>query len=73
VAIWIGINGHLDDLPVEDVPRFQEELREYLRTDDAVYKGIRETGDLGEDLEQKLAAEIDKVKGSFAKTKAQAA
>jgi F-type H+/Na+-transporting ATPase subunit alpha len=73
VAIWIGINGHLDDLPVEDVPRFQEELREYLRTDDAVYKGIRDTGDLGEDLEQKLAAEIDKVKGSFAKTKAQAA
>jgi hypothetical protein len=55
------------------VPRFQEELREYLRTDDAVYKGIRDTGDLGEDLEQKLAAEIDKVKGSFAKTKAQAA
>ena len=73
VAIWIGINGHLDDIPVDDVPRFQGELREYLRTEGSIYAAIRETGDLSEEVEQKLAAEIEKVKGSFAKTEPQAA
>ena len=37
VAIYAGINGHLDDIPVEDVPRFQDELRERLRTEGGVY------------------------------------
>jgi F-type H+-transporting ATPase subunit alpha len=73
VAIWGGINGYLDDIPVEDIPRFQGELREYMRTEGSIYAGIRDTGDLSEQLEQKLGAEIDKVKGGFAKTEAQAA
>jgi F-type H+/Na+-transporting ATPase subunit alpha len=73
VAIWAGIHNHLDDLPVEDVPRFQEELREYLRTEGSIYSEIREKGDLSEELEQKLGKEIEKVKGSFAKTEAKAA
>src|SRR5262250_687754 len=30
VAIYAGINGHLDGVPVPQVPRFQEELRETL-------------------------------------------
>src|ERR1043166_4891885 len=38
VAIFAGINGYLDEIPVPDVPRFQEEVREYLRTDGTVYK-----------------------------------
>ena len=29
VAIYAGINGYLDDVPVDQVPRFQEELREH--------------------------------------------
>ncbi|HKG09621.1 MAG TPA: F0F1 ATP synthase subunit alpha [Gaiellaceae bacterium] len=72
VAIWVGINQHLDDIPVDDVPRFQEELREYLRTERSIYAAIRETGDLSEEVEQNLAAEVGKVKGSFAKTEPQA-
>ncbi|MEM9515615.1 MAG: F0F1 ATP synthase subunit alpha [Actinomycetota bacterium] len=32
VAIYAGTNGHLDDLPVEDVQRFESELLEYVRT-----------------------------------------
>jgi F-type H+-transporting ATPase subunit alpha len=30
VAIYAGINGYLDDVPVEDVPRFQDELNKAL-------------------------------------------
>ena len=66
VAIWIGVNGHLDDIPVAQVPRFQDELREYLRTEGAIYKEIRESGDLPEELEERLKAEVEKFKNSFA-------
>ena len=65
VAIYAGINGFLDDIPVEDVPRFQDELREYLRTEGTVYKEIRETGDLPDELAERLDKELEKFKQSF--------
>ena len=43
VAIYAGNNGYLDKVPVGQVPRFQEELRETLRSGGAVYEAIRET------------------------------
>ncbi len=39
IAIFAGIQGLLDDIPPDQVPRFQEELREYLRTESTVYAG----------------------------------
>jgi F-type H+-transporting ATPase subunit alpha len=65
VAIYAGVNGYLDDIPTDEVPRFHEELREYLRTEGTIYKRIRETGDLDEETEQKLRAELDKFKEMF--------
>jgi len=65
VAIYAGINGFLDDIPAQDVPRFQDELRETLRTDGTVYKEIAETGDLSDELAEKLSAEIEKFKQGF--------
>src|SRR5881398_1407928 len=50
VAVWAGINGHLDDIPTPQVPRFQDELREYLRAEESIYREIRETGELPDDL-----------------------
>jgi F-type H+-transporting ATPase subunit alpha len=64
VAIYAGIHGYLDDIPTPQVPRFHE-LREYLRTDGSILKQIRETGDLPDDLAEKLNAEIEKFKNSF--------
>ncbi len=64
-AIWVGINGYLDDIPVEDVSRFHDELREYLRTEGAIYKEIRETGDLPEEGEERLRQEVEKFKQTF--------
>src|SRR4249920_1836731 len=43
VAIYSGINGWLDKVPVGQVPRFQEELRETLRSGGGIYEAIRET------------------------------
>ena len=65
VAIWVAVNGHLDEVPVDEVPRFQEELREYLRTDGAVYGQIRDSGDLPGDLEETLKGEVEKFINSF--------
>ena len=60
VAIYAGINGYLDTIPVPQVPRFHDELREHLRTEGAVLAAIRESGDIADDTEEKLKAELDK-------------
>ena len=65
VAIYAGINGHLDDIPVADVPRFHNELRERLRTDGTVYESIRETKDLTDETIEKLNAELERFKEAF--------
>src|SRR5881398_1533464 len=48
-AIWAGVNGYLDDIPVEQVPRFHDELREHLRSEDSILKEIRDSGDLSDE------------------------
>jgi F-type H+-transporting ATPase subunit alpha len=54
VAIWAGNNGYLDQVPVGQVPRFQEELRETLRLEGGIYAAIRESRDLGDETVAKL-------------------
>jgi F-type H+/Na+-transporting ATPase subunit alpha len=65
VALYAGVNGYLDDIPVPQVPRFQEELREHMRTEGSILKQIAETGDLSEETEQKLQEELKKFKQMF--------
>src|SRR5688572_30615861 len=65
VALWAGINGYLDDIPVPQIERFHEELREHLRTEGSVYASIRETGDVTPETEEKLKAEIERFKKGF--------
>src|SRR5205823_1704344 len=65
-ALYAGVNGFLDDIPTEDVSRFQEELREHLRAQKEIYAGIRDSGDLPDDAAEALNGEIEKVKSRFA-------
>jgi F-type H+-transporting ATPase subunit alpha len=65
VALFAGNEGYLDKIPTSQVPRFQEELREHLRAEGALYKTIRDTGELSEETEQKLRAELDKFANTF--------
>jgi F-type H+-transporting ATPase subunit alpha len=65
VGIYVGINGYLDDIPTEQVQRFQDELREFLRAEGTIYKAIKDTGDLSDELVEKLNAAIDKFKNTF--------
>ncbi|MDQ5820613.1 MAG: F0F1 ATP synthase subunit alpha [Actinomycetota bacterium] len=65
IALYAGVNGYLDDIPVPQIQRFQDELREYMRTEGGVLKKIRETGDLDEETEQQLREAIEKFKKTF--------
>jgi F-type H+-transporting ATPase subunit alpha len=65
VAIYAGINGWLDKVPVAQVPRFHDELREHLRTDGTVLEAIRSTGDLSDETAEKLVKELEHFQGVF--------
>jgi len=65
VALYAGVNGFLDPIPVPQVPRFQDELREYMRAEGSILKEIRETGDLSDETTEKLEAELKKFQQSF--------
>jgi F-type H+-transporting ATPase subunit alpha len=66
VAIFAGIHGHLDDIPPAQVPRFQDELREFLRTEGSVYQEIREQKALADELEKQIDGQLQKFKETFA-------
>jgi F-type H+/Na+-transporting ATPase subunit alpha len=65
VALFAGNEGFLDKIPVAQVPRFQDELREHLRAEGSIYKTIRESGDLSEETDKTLRAELDKFSNTF--------
>jgi F-type H+/Na+-transporting ATPase subunit alpha len=66
ISIWTGANGYVDDVPVEDVRRFEEELLEFMRTrKPEIGKAIVEGGSMSEDVEQKLKAAVEDFKQGF--------
>ena len=66
VAIYAGIHGHLDTIPVPQVPRFQQELRDTLRAGGKVYTAIVESNDLSDETVKVLDEELKKFVNSFA-------
>jgi F-type H+-transporting ATPase subunit alpha len=65
VALYAAVNGHLDDVPVAQIPRFQDELREYMRTESKILKEIAEKRELTDDVSKRLDEETQKFKKSF--------
>jgi F-type H+-transporting ATPase subunit alpha len=65
VSIWTGTSGHLDDVPVEDVQRFEREFLDHLRHTGKLLETIRETTVVSDDTEAALGEAIDKFKPSF--------
>src|SRR6059058_4588889 len=65
-AIFAGNEGFLDEIPADQVQRFQEELREHLRTEGSIYKAIREDKVLSDEVQEKLRKEIEKFAKTFA-------
>ncbi|MGB7449825.1 MAG: F0F1 ATP synthase subunit alpha [Ornithinimicrobium sp.] len=65
-VIWAGTQGHLDDIPTDDVRRFENEFLDYLRRNQSeLLDGIRESGKLGDDSSDALESAMSDFKGEF--------
>jgi len=65
VSIWAGTNGKLDEVPVEDILRFEAELHDYLARNTKVLDTLRDTNVLDDDTTAALDAAVDKFKLEF--------
>ena len=66
VSIWAGTTGHLDDIAVGDVRRFEGELHEYIaRNEQGIFDTILNTGQLNDDTIAGLERATEAVKSQF--------
>jgi F-type H+/Na+-transporting ATPase subunit alpha len=66
VSVWIGTTGQLDDVPLEDVRRFEAEFLDYVqRTHQGIYGAIRETGELSDDTVVALKDAVEEFRNGF--------
>jgi F-type H+-transporting ATPase subunit alpha len=66
VIIFAGTNGYLDDLPVEDVRKFEEELYRFIdNAHRSIWATIREMKILDDALRAQLRAVIEEFKSRF--------
>ncbi|SKC35263.1 F0F1 ATP synthase subunit alpha [Krasilnikoviella flava] len=66
-SVWAGTKGKLDDVPVEDVKRFESEMLDHLRRHTSVLSTIAETGKLEQETEDALTAAVEDVRNGFLK------
>ena len=72
VTLWAGNEGYLDDVPVEDIRRFETEFLDYVQRNEAgIYDAIRETGDLKDDTVVALKDAIGEFRARFEKSDGQ--
>jgi F-type H+/Na+-transporting ATPase subunit alpha len=65
VSIWAGTSGRLDDVPVEDIRRFEQEFLDHLRRHSTVLDTIRETKNVDDDTVATLEQTVKAFKQGF--------
>jgi F-type H+-transporting ATPase subunit alpha len=65
VSVWAGIQGLMDEVPVDDVLRFERELLDHLRHHGDVLRNIRETKNFDDDTAAALREQIAEFKKGF--------
>ncbi|MGV1003988.1 MAG: F0F1 ATP synthase subunit alpha [Candidatus Nanopelagicales bacterium] len=66
VSVWAGTTGQLDDVPVEDVRRFDAEFADYVgREQPQILNAIRTTADLSDDTVSELEKAVAAFKRQF--------
>ena len=69
ISIYAVTNGYLDDVPVADAKRFEEELLRYMETRNPdVGRHLTQEGDLPDEVEAKLKDAIVEFKRTFQPT-----
>lgn len=66
-SIWAGTKGKLDDVPLEDVRRFEAELIDHLRRNSDVLTTIATSGKLEDATEAALEASVEEFRNGFLK------
>ncbi len=64
-SIFAGTSGLIDDVPVEDVRRFEAEMLDHLRRNTKILDTIRETKNLDDDTEAALREALAEFKRNF--------
>src|SRR5687767_11663493 len=62
VSIWAGTNGKLDEVPVEDILRFEREFLDYLGRNTEVLSTLRDTNVLSDETVAALESGVDNFK-----------
>ena len=66
LGIFAGTNGYVDDIPVEDVRRFEKELYSFVETNyGAILKKLADTKAIDDGLRAEMKKAIDDFKKSF--------
>jgi len=65
VSVWAGLQGLMDEVPVDDVLRFERELLDYLRHNGSALQNIRETKVFDDDTGAGLREQIAEFKKGF--------
>lgn len=65
VSIWAGTKGKLDEVPVEDILRFESELHDYLGRNTQVLTKLRDSNVLSDDIVDELDSAVDAFKQEF--------
>ena len=65
ISVWAGLNGLLDDVPVADVLRFEQEMLENLRGTTPILQTISETLKFDADTQAAAKAAVEAFKDQF--------
>jgi F-type H+-transporting ATPase subunit alpha len=69
VSVWAGTTGQLDDVPVEDIRRFDADFLDYVdRNHGDIFKTVRETTDFSDEILARLEKAIGEFKKQFITT-----
>jgi F-type H+-transporting ATPase subunit alpha len=67
IAIYVGVNGYLDDVEVERVREFERGLLDTIHAQytDTIINPIMDSGEISDDVEAKMKQAIDSFKSNF--------
>jgi len=66
VSIWAGTSGQLDDVPVQDIRKFERDFLEYVgHTHKGVFESILQSGQLSDDTIESLKSALEDFKKQF--------
>jgi F-type H+-transporting ATPase subunit alpha len=65
VSIWAGTRGYLDDVPVEDVRRFEADFLDYVKRRTSILTTLAQTNKLEDDTVEALKTAVTDFKKGF--------